>query len=84
VSTAIDFSVAPVFVGRIDWHPTSGYVVASRNGNVHTLAVKDLQFIEDRLFDIEPLSPPSDEAGELKDELECRKPGHAGLLAGKA
>lgn len=36
--------------------------------------MKDFQFIEYRLFDIELFSPPSDDAGELKDELARREP----------
>jgi hypothetical protein len=83
VSAAIDVSVAAVFVGRIDWHPPSKDIVASSDGSIHALAMKDIQFIEYRLFNVEPFSPPSDEAGELKDELERRQPAHdAGLLAG--
>lgn len=34
------------------------------------LAMEALKFIEHRLCDIEPFSPPSNKAGELKDESE--------------
>jgi hypothetical protein len=83
VSFAIDFSVSAVFVGRIDWHPASEHIIASSNGSVDPLAMKDFQFIEHRLFDVEPFSPPCNEASELKDKFESSQPGHtAGLLAG--
>src|SRR5690606_19476488 len=83
-SAAIAASVSAVRVVVVWLHPTRKDAIASVTSTINTLAVRDLESIEHRLFDIGTLCPPGDLHGELEQQLQDGKPGHYdGLLAGK-
>jgi hypothetical protein len=64
-------------------HPTIENVIASSVSALNPLTLKDLEFIDQVPFNLRLLSSPSDKRGELKNDLEDRKPSHAGLFGGK-